>query len=187
MKDDMERITQFVVILLLILLCSSASAIPYYGGRFAYAPLHRSIYPHGYQLMLFYDPQYFQWRTFNIYFDAGFSQFWSDEKPYYRRLNIYSAAPIIHFSFKRRGPVLPFLELSIGVAYLDHTRIDHRNLGIHFAFQDRFGIGVAFGKNDRFNLSIQIVHYSNGGLCVNNSGITAPEINLNYRLPIAAN
>ncbi len=71
--------------------------------------------------MLNYDPQLFKWRQFNIYFDGGFSHFWITNTPYYTTVNIYSIAPVVRYTFRRRGPLFPYLELSIGVAYLNHT------------------------------------------------------------------
>ncbi len=160
-----------------------ASAAPYYGATFSYAAIAKEPpYLHGYQFMVNYDPQRYQWRKFNVYFDAGFSHFWITNTSYYTTLNIFSAAPVVRYTFKRRGPILPFLELSIGVAYLNHTRLDDRNLGMHFAFQDRFGIGALFGPGDNFSIGLHAVHYSNAHLCGHNSGITVPlDIDIGYR------
>lgn len=136
----------------------------------------------GFQVMGSYDPQCLQWRKFNIYFDGGFSQFWVNNFPYYTTLSIYSVAPVIRYTFKRRGYVLPYLIISIGASYLNHTRLANKNLGIHYAFQDRVGIGTFLGPNDRFTLGIFTVHYSNAHLSSNNSGITVPVmLDLGYR------
>ncbi len=132
--------------------------------------------------MLNYDPDRFKWRQFNVYFDGGFSHFWITNTPYYTTVNIYSIAPVVRYTFRRRGPLFPYLELSIGVAYLNHTHIDNRNLGIHFAFQDRLGIGALVGSSKRLSLGIHAVHYSNARLSGHNSGITVPlELDIGYR------
>ena len=137
---------------------------------------------HGFQMMMNYDPDRFKWRQFNLYFDGGFSYFSQNNKPYYSTLNIYSIAPVVRYTFKRRGPILPYLELSIGVAYLNHTHFEDRNLGIHFAFQDRAGIGALLGPSEKFSLGIHAVHYSNAHLSNHNQGITIPLVlDIGYR------
>jgi hypothetical protein len=180
----MEGITRLIITIMLVLMLPSvASAAPYYGATLSYAAVTKEPPAlHGYQLMFNYDPQQFMWRRFNIYFDGGFSHFWITNTPYYTTVNIYSLAPVIRYTFKRRGPVLPYLEISIGVAYLNHTHLDDRNLGIHFAFQDRMGIGVFLGKSDQFSVGIHALHYSNAHLSNHNSGITVPVmLDLGYR------
>src|SRR5260221_6987477 len=97
-------------------------AAPYYGATISYALIAKEP-PNlkAWQFMLNYDPQRFKWRQFNVYFDGGFSHLWDTKTPYYTTLNIYSIAPVIRYSFKKRGPFQPFLELSIGLSYLNHT------------------------------------------------------------------
>ena len=168
---------------LLLLLPQLSLAVPYYGANFSYALITKEPPAlNGYQLMLNYDPDRFKWRQFNVYFDGGFSHFWITNTSYYTTLNIYSIAPVIRYTFKKHGPILPFLELSIGLAYLNHTHLDDRNLGIHFAFQDRAGIGAFLGTSEKFSIGIQAVHYSNAHLSSHNSGITVPLVlDIGYR------
>lgn len=136
---------------------------------------------HGYQFMLNYDPQRFKWKQFNLYFDGGFSRFWTSTS-YYSSINIYSVAPVVRYTFNRQGVLLPFLELSIGLSYLNRTHIEDRKLGIHFAFQDRLGVGALLGKAEQISLGIHAVHYSNAHLSSHNSGITVPLVlDVGYR------
>lgn len=178
----MER-QKFNLFALLILLPSLGIAAPHFGATLSYALVTKEPPSlHGYQVMLNYDPQRFKWRRFNLYFDGGFSHFWVTNTPYYTNVNIYSVAPVVRYTFKRRGPLLPFLELSIGFAYLNHTHLDSRNLGIHFAFQDRMGIGALIGPSERLSLGVHAVHYSNAHLSEHNSGITVPLVlDVGYR------
>lgn len=179
----MERLSLGFLAFVLLTLSKFAFATPYYGGTFSYAAITKEPPSlHGYQFMLSYDPQIFTWRRFNIYFDGGFSHFWVNNTPYYTTLNIYSAAPVVRYTFKRRGFALPYLEFSIGVAYLNHTHLDSRNLGIHFAFQDRFGVGVLLGQAEQFSMGLHAVHYSNAHLSSHNSGISVPiMLDIGYR------
>ncbi|MFZ2316167.1 MAG: acyloxyacyl hydrolase [Gammaproteobacteria bacterium] len=176
------RAFSLILSLCCCLLPITATATPHYGANVSYAAY--SIEPpslHGYQLMFNYDPDCFHWRTFNIFFDGGFSHF-SVNTPYYTTLNIYSVAPVIRYKFRQRGPIHPFLDISIGLAYLNHTHIGYRNLGIHFAFQDRFGIGVLFGQSEKLSVGVHAVHYSNAGLSDHNSGMTIPlSLDVGYR------
>ncbi len=166
-----------------LLLPSLLQAAPYYGATLSYALITKEPPAlRGYQVMLNYDPERFKWRHFNVYFDGGFSHFWITNTPYYTTVNIYSVAPVVRYTFKKRGPILPYLELSIGLAYLNHTHLDDRNLGIHFAFQDRIGIGAFLGKAERLSIGIHAVHYSNAHLSEHNSGITVPLVlDVGYR------
>lgn len=177
----MDRLKQSLITLLII--PNICFAAPKFGVTGSYAVLPKDPDTlRGYQFMLSYDPQQFQWRTFDIYFDAGISHFWVTTTPYYRTITIFSAAPVIRYTFKPRGPVKPYLDISVGVGYLNHTKLDGRNLGSHFTFQDRIGFGVLFGNCDQFSIGIHAVHYSNAGLAPHNSGITVPiAVDLGYR------
>lgn len=169
--------------LIALLLPQFAAAAPYYGFN-ASIPLIKKEPSdlHGYQLMFNYDPDRFHWRKFNVYFDAGISHFWVNNTPYYTTLNIYSIAPVIRYTFKKRGPISPYLELSIGLAYLNHTRFENRNLGMHMAFQDRMGVGAFVGNTRQFSMGVHAVHYSNAHLAGHNSGVTVPlMLDLGYR------
>lgn len=168
--------------IILLFPCHAFSA-PYYGALLSYSLIGKEPETvRAVQIMLNYDPQCFQWRKFNVYFDGGFSHLWVTDTAYNRVLNIYSIAPVIHYSFRRRGFFQPYLELSIGIAYLTKTRLDNRNLGIHFSFQDRFGIGTFLGPKEQWSLGIHWVHYSNAHLSEHNSGITIPlELDVGYR------
>lgn len=167
----------------LILSPGLSLAEPYYGANISYlAHASEPSTLHGYQLMLNYDPQRFQWRQFNVYFDGGFSHLWITNTSYNTTLNIYSIAPVVRYTFKKHGPVLPYLELSIGFSYLNHTRLDDRNLGIHFAFQDRMGVGAFLGASEQLSVGVHAVHYSNAHLSEHNSGITVPLVlDIGYR------
>lgn len=166
-----------------LLLFSSAAYCTHYGANVSYVLKGKEPTSlHGYQFMLNYDPERFQWRKFNIYFDGGISHFWVTDTPYHSNITIYSVAPIIRYTFKRRGPILPYIELSIGMAYMNQTYLGDRNLGIHFSFQDRMGIGALIGEAERLSLGLHALHYSNAHLSTHNSGITAPIVfDLGYR------
>lgn len=130
---------------------------------------------HGFNFGLWYDPETLSWRQFHLYFDVLGAHYWvKGQATPYHNLNILAAAPVVRYVFNSHFGVTPYLELSIGPAYLSNTRFANRNLGMHFAFQDRGGIGLTMGQRQQFALGVHAVHYSNGSLCSNNSGITIP-------------
>lgn len=177
-----RRYRHYIAIIFLCLLSSFSNAQPSVGATLSIATVAKEPPNlHGAQLMLNYDPDCFHWRKFNVYFDGGYTHYW-DNSLHNHVINIYSLAPVIRYVFKRRGYVLPFLELSIGIGYMDQTRFEHRNLGIHYTFQDRMGIGVLVGNKDQYLLGLHAVHYSNAHISSHNSGISVPiEIDLGYR------
>lgn len=179
----MPRVATLFTIAILLFIAGFCWAVPYYGANFSYAVITREpSHLNGYQLMLNYDPERFLWRQFNVYFDGGFSHFWVNNTPYYTTVNIYSIAPVVRYTFKKHGPLLPYLEFSIGLAYLNHTHLDDRNLGIHFTFQDRMGVGALLGTSERLSFGLHAVHYSNARLSSHNSGITVPLVlDVGYR------
>lgn len=137
---------------------------------------------HGYRAAITYQPKSFVWKQTSIYFDASYGHWWVTGDTPYTNLSIYSIAPYLRIYFYKKPSFAPFFEASVGLAYLTKTRIDGRNLGMHFAFQDQLNLGVAFGAEQQFYTSIGALHYSNGSLCASNSGITAPlTFNMGYR------
>ena len=170
-------------VLALLLASGSCLAQAHYGANISVPIVSKEPSPtRGFQLMLNYDPQLFQWRQFNVYFDGGFSQFHQTQTPHNSTISIYSIAPVVRYTFKRHGAILPFFELSVGISYLNQTRFANRNLGIHFAFQDRLGVGALLGGAEKFSLGIHALHYSNSHLAAHNSGISLPMVlDVGYR------
>jgi len=135
----------------------------------------------GGQIMLTYDPARFQWRHFNIHFDGGYTYFHSPHVHHHSNISILSVAPVIRHRYKQRGPIQPYLDLSIGLSYLSKTRFEWHDLGMHFAFQDRIGAGILFGERHQFTLGMSAIHYSNAHLSRHNPGISVPlMINASY-------
>lgn len=174
---------KFLIAAIFVFLPALAAATPYYGATASVA-LENKEPPHlrGYTFTLFYDPQRFQWRKFNVYFDLAFAHFWDTQTAYYSSVSIIALSPVIRYTFRRRGPILTYLELSIGASYINHTRFEERNLGIHYQFQDRMGIGVLVGPQDKISIGLHAVHYSNAHIADHNGGITVPlMLDVGYR------
>jgi len=167
---------RFVCALLAFFMMSSYAQTHPYGAVLS-LPIWSKEPTHvgGFQFMLNYHPCSLIWNHWSLYFDGGFSRFTADSS-YHSTLNIYSAAPVLRYTLNRYAWFKPYLELSIGLSYLNHTRFEDRKLGIHFAFQDRVGVGALLGCAERFSLGLHAVHYSNARLSGHNSGITIPVV-----------
>lgn len=164
------------------LFSSTCIASPY-GVNVSYLLVNKDPnHLHGYRASFTYEPPHWIWRYVHVFFDAGVGHWYIDNTSYYRSLNIYSIAPVLRLYFRNSNTISPFFDISIGLSYLTKTRIDDRNLGMHFAFQDQVGIGASFGQEKHLSASINMVHYSNGSLCAMNAGITVPVmLNVSYR------
>ncbi len=131
-------------------------------------------YLHAYQLSTWYQPRSFVWGKTRLYLNASAGHFWVTSTDYYHSLNIFSISPILRYYFQQNSHLSPFFNIGIGLAYMTRTRLDDRNLGMHFAFQDQLGFGVSFGKRQQISVIINALHYSNGSLGSSNAGITIP-------------
>jgi hypothetical protein len=140
---------------------------------------------HGYRAVIWYQPKAFIWGKngrYNLYFAGGVGHWWSHGAKANRSLNIYALAPVFRFYLTKTHYFSPYLEASIGPAYMTRTRFDKQNLGIHYTFQDEVGIGALLGKKQALYASLSALHYSNGRLSSHNSGITIPLIlNIGYK------
>lgn len=86
-------------------------------------------------------------------------------------LQVISAAPVFIYDFNERSNGLQaYIDYSIGFAYVSETKIDNDDLGMHFQFDNRIGLGVRFGPDQRHDLSISYRHISNAGLDSDNDG-----------------
>ncbi len=109
------------------------------------------------------------------YWDAGYT-FWKGDK---RSDNhSISVSPVLVYQFNA-DVFKPYIEAGIGVALFENTRIESRNLGSSFQFEDRLGVGVRFYNQA---LSVRATHYSNAGLKNPNDGIEA--YSLHYRVAL---
>lgn len=87
------------------------------------------------------------------------------------------------FRWQRAEPygngVLPFVEAAVGLSLFSDDRITRTNggvsapldLGGHLQFEDRLGVGLRFGRGQRWELSYRRLHYSNGGIWERNDGV----------------
>jgi lipid A 3-O-deacylase len=99
----------------------------------------------------------------------------------HRHLNAAAFAGVLRF--ERDEPVSlgwPYLELGLGVSWLSKKEIGGRDLGWHFQFEDRFGLGLRFGENREYDLSYRAIHFSNAYMGPCNHGINLHVLVLGY-------
>lgn len=83
---------------------------------------------------------------------------------------ILAFSPVIKHRFCECANGEVFGEFGIGISILDDTRFAGKDVSTHFQFEDRLGIGYAFGKNRQHSVSLRYFHYSNGGIKSPNPG-----------------
>lgn len=137
---------------------------------------------HGFRAAINYQPPGLMWEHLSIYFDVGYGHWWLTGNHPNRCISIYSAAPYFRFYFVKKPTFSPYIEVSIGPSYINRTRFDDYNQGMHFSFQDQITLGCAFGHAQNFYFAFTALHYSNGSMSNSNAGITVPLIlNIGYR------
>jgi lipid A 3-O-deacylase len=91
-----------------------------------------------------------------------------------RDLNAATTGPM--FRWQRRTPlpgsrIVPYTELGVGLSWLSETEIQGRILSLHFQFEDKFGLGMRFGRKQQYDFAIRAYHYSNCSIKRPNSGV----------------
>lgn len=108
-------------------------------------------------------------------FDWGIGAGWWQTRDNQTRFFTLSAYPLLRFMALRTKAVNLFFEYSVaGPTYLSQPRLDNKETGRRFTFQDFMGMGVITGKNRNLNAGIRIAHYSNGNIYAQNDGVKVP-------------
>jgi len=74
----------------------------------------------------------------------------------------------------------PYLELGVGLSWLSQKEIGGRDLGIHFQFEDRIGVGFRFGEAQQYDIGYRAIHFSNAYIGPSNHGINLHVLVLGY-------
>ena len=178
---SLNRIALATVSLLISATPAFASTMHY--GVFAPIPLISKDPPsvHSYRGGFWFQPDSCRWGNVNVYF-AGNVGYWWTHSPGTQNITIYAFAPVLRYYFTQTAHFSPYLEASVGPAYMNRTRFGNRNLGIHYTFQDEIGVGALYGKETGFYTTLSALHYSNARFSAHNSGITVPLlITLGYK------
>lgn len=115
-------------------------------------------------------------KVFSLDIGTSFSD-WTARKINGTREKFYtlSAFPVLRFTVLRTQPLDLYFNYSVaGPTYISRIRINEKNTGAHFTFQDFMGMGIFAGKKRNVNAELKITHYSNGNIFTHNPGVTIP-------------
>jgi hypothetical protein len=114
--------------------------------------------------------------------DVGTSAGWWQSNKNHEEFYAFSIYPMLRFTVLRTKPLdLYFNYSAAGPSYISRLRIDDKESGTHFTFQDFMGMGIYAGKQRSLNLELSINHYSNGNIFPDNAGVKIPlTFNLGY-------
>lgn len=128
----------------------------------------------GFNLAYTWQPDSWNWGNFSLLMNFSYGHWTTSGYTQYQSINTYGIAPVLRWYFLQSPSVTPFLQGSVGAAYLSNTYFGDRNLGSSVLFQDQLGVGLAFGQAKNFYTTLQFLHYSNAGLASSNAGFTVP-------------
>ncbi len=112
-------------------------------------------------------------RIFALDFGASYGQWTSDRNG--DTFRTFSVFPVMRFTVVRSRPADFYALYSVaGPTYISRTVIDGLDTGSHFTFQDFMGIGMFMGSRRQINLEINLNHYSNGNIQLENAGVKVP-------------
>lgn len=87
----------------------------------------------------------------------------------------FSAYPLLRYFLARTAPADVYFRYSLaGPTVVSPSRLDGRDTGGRFTFQDALGFGANLGRTRRWNAEFGIKHYSNGNIFPSNAGIKIP-------------
>jgi opacity protein-like surface antigen len=76
------------------------------------------------------------------------------------------------FRYQRSATGSPYVEAAIGVHLLSSVHVAQtRTFGTRFQFGDHIGVGMRFGPDGQYDLSLRLQHASNAGIREPNPGI----------------
>lgn len=115
------------------------------------------------------------------HWEFGFS-YWSSDNGPNKDLEVFSISPMFVYELGSADNTLqPYIDYSLGLAYVSDTSIADKQLGTHFQFDNRLGFGLRFGSDKRHDLAVNVRHISNAGLDDDNSGFNVVTASYTYR------
>ena len=112
-------------------------------------------------------------RIFALDFGASFAQWKSNENG--ETFRTFSVFPVMRFTVLRSKPADLYALYSVaGPSYISRRIIDDLDTGSHFTFQDFMGVGVFMGERRQINVELNLNHYSNGNIQLENAGVKIP-------------
>lgn len=136
---------------------------------------------HGGRVSYQWQKQDYSWRYADMYFDVSAAH-WTTNWSEHTSIDVLGIAPVFRLPILTNNSFQPYLEGSVGAAFMSSDRIATRKLGANLAFQDILGAGATFGSDRQYDLSLRYLHYSNAHLAPPNEGIDVKFlVTLGYR------
>lgn len=93
------------------------------------------------------------------------------------QVSIWSIFPQLNLYAPERSGVMPFFFVrALGPSYLNSRKYGEREQAKNFAFQAQVGVGLVFGDEKDWSLSVSYKHFSNAGLSSPNDGFDIPVV-----------
>ncbi|MCJ7558360.1 MAG: acyloxyacyl hydrolase [Gammaproteobacteria bacterium] len=93
------------------------------------------------------------------------------------QVSIWSLFPQLNLYAPERSGVLPFFFVrALGPSYLNSRKYGEREQAKNFAFQAQVGVGLIFGEEKDWSLSVSYKHFSNANLFNPNDGFDIPVV-----------
>jgi hypothetical protein len=136
----------------------------FWGGA---VEVRRSVLSAQYQRNLFHTRKIFS-------FDVGASLgVWRSRQQ--DRFTTISAFPLMRFTLLRRKAADLYVSYAVaGPTYISKVVLDGLDTGTHFTFQDFMAVGIFAGTKRRFNVELNLNHYSNGNIFLQNAAVKVP-------------
>ncbi len=111
-----------------------------------------------------------QWFTSATGYVSGYFEFsynlWNGPED---EIKAVALSPVFVYYFDKGNQTMrPYIEGGVGLAYINETRIQGRDMSTNFQFEDRIGVGV---RMKSFDLNFRYMHYSNASIKAPNDGI----------------
>nr|WP_136250454.1 acyloxyacyl hydrolase [Ningiella ruwaisensis] len=139
------------------------------GTRLAYRPYTTDVFeiPIIGQSRLYWEASVNFWKTENNFFDDA-SWALALSPVFVKKLT----------DIDQRYPL--FLEFGIGVSYVHDEKFAGRDIGSNYQFEDRIGFILGLDKENRNQVFIRYMHYSNGGFNTKNPGLDFLSLGYSY-------
>lgn len=121
---------------------------------------------------------------FTGYWEASFYDLHGTKKCwryFNQHMNIIALAGVLRFQGKEPlYNISPYIDVGVGLSLISKKEMCGRQLGIHFQFEDRLGVGIRFGERKQFDIGYRVVHFSNAYLGKQNASINLHLLVLGY-------
>jgi lipid A 3-O-deacylase len=119
--------------------------------------------------------------TLGAYWDLQVGRWSGPLRPGQANQSVWDIAltPVFRLERAERTRVWPYVEAAIGFHMLSDLRVNgSRVFSTRFQYGDHLGVGVRFGDDHRYDMSLRLQHLSNGGLARPNPGINFLQLRL---------